>query len=317
MSRKAWPKGPGSRIWWRAYVDSLDDPKIQTLPDKLFKAWYNVCCVSARNDGNPFPMTAVSFGLRVSIVEAVAIIRDLTAAGLIDHFDGDLFLSHGWHKRQYKTDKVDPTNNHRKKKHRSRKSSTGTVNDVDDGTEDGTLDAVPPTVPKPVPVATPMEHTEQSRADKSHDHQGTRARAGAIQPEANELANAIAKVAGYTDRHTWPDGWHGSALVCDGWLVKGWKYEIILNSCERQLKQMAPHIPGNFHYFAKGIAKDHAQHAQPLPIVKLEGEIIHVPAAAVASKPGSLAEATRKVAREGLRFGPRPTLTPSVECDGE
>ena len=37
--------------WFRMYEEILDDPKVQKLPDDLFKAWVNVLALSSRNGG--------------------------------------------------------------------------------------------------------------------------------------------------------------------------------------------------------------------------------------------------------------------------
>jgi hypothetical protein len=91
----------------------LDDPKVQKLEPRLFKAWVNLLCVASRNNGFIQPADA-AFALRVSEKECDRIISSLVTAGLIDD-DGGL-SPHNWASRQYQSD----TSAMRMRRHRER-----------------------------------------------------------------------------------------------------------------------------------------------------------------------------------------------------
>src|SRR5688572_19370896 len=88
--------------WFRFYESTLDDPKVQKLPDTLFRAWVNILCLASRNNGT-IPPDDVAFCLRVSATKAGAILEKLRAVELIDGADGRL-TPHNWNARQYKSD---------------------------------------------------------------------------------------------------------------------------------------------------------------------------------------------------------------------
>ena len=74
----------GVNPWFRLYHAVLDDPKVQRLPDRLFKAWINLLCLGCRRGGDLPPAGDVAFALRVSAGEAGKILDALSAAGLVD-----------------------------------------------------------------------------------------------------------------------------------------------------------------------------------------------------------------------------------------
>ena len=89
--------------WWRAYEDALHDPKVQGLPDRLFKRWFNILCVASKYGGT-LPSTPVLTYLLTGRSDHVE--RDVKALlnrGLLDEIDGQL-APHNWFKFQYKTD---------------------------------------------------------------------------------------------------------------------------------------------------------------------------------------------------------------------
>lgn len=108
--------------WFRAHDESLDDPKVQSLPGELFKAWYNLMCVSSKNDGKPFSTGEVAFRLRLKPAKAQSIVDELIKRGLLDDTERGI-ISHNWDKRQYKSDVTDPTASERMKRYRKRYAS--------------------------------------------------------------------------------------------------------------------------------------------------------------------------------------------------
>lgn len=100
--------------WFRFYEGALDDPKVQALPGDLFKAWVNLLCVAARNDG-ALPAADIPFMLRLDDRKAGKVIDELVSRGLIDRI-GDGLEPHNWASRQFKSD----VSNDRVKRHRQR-----------------------------------------------------------------------------------------------------------------------------------------------------------------------------------------------------
>lgn len=110
--------------WFRFYAEALDDPKVQRLPSELFKAWVNLLCVAAKNDGEIPSITYAAFALRLAEGKAGAIIASLAQKGLIDPVDGRYFAPHNWNARQFKSD----VSNERVKRYRERKCNVTSNN---------------------------------------------------------------------------------------------------------------------------------------------------------------------------------------------
>jgi hypothetical protein len=90
-------------IWFRYYVEALNDPKIQQLPDDLFKLWVNLLCVARQNDGALPEAATLAFQLRVDESRTRDAIRDLTDRVLLDQTAAGL-MPHNWQARQYQSD---------------------------------------------------------------------------------------------------------------------------------------------------------------------------------------------------------------------
>jgi hypothetical protein len=90
--------------WWRAYDEAVDDPKLQQLTSELFKAWFNICCITSQNGGILPSLSSVAFKLRVKLEKARAILEDLKVAGLLDDDGNGNLAPHNWSKRQYRSD---------------------------------------------------------------------------------------------------------------------------------------------------------------------------------------------------------------------
>jgi hypothetical protein len=89
--------------WFRFYHAALDDPKVQRLPDRLFKAWINLLCLASRHGGSLPPIGDVAFALRVTEGEAAKIVTALAGAALIDRAS-ETFRIHNWDRRQFQSD---------------------------------------------------------------------------------------------------------------------------------------------------------------------------------------------------------------------
>lgn len=108
-----------SNHWWRAYDEAVDDPKLQMLPDRLFRAWFNVCCLTSANGGTLPSIAVMAFKLRLSPAKVEKLIEELRAAILIDTDDAGS-RPHNWGGRQFKTDTADPTAADRQRNKRKR-----------------------------------------------------------------------------------------------------------------------------------------------------------------------------------------------------
>jgi hypothetical protein len=114
--------------WWRAYDEAVDDPKLQKLPGELFKAWFNLCCITSQNDGVLPDIDAVAFKLRTTAAKAKQTIEKLKEAGLIDEEEG-VTEPHNWRGRQYKSDVTDATAAERMRRYRKNRNGV-TANTV-------------------------------------------------------------------------------------------------------------------------------------------------------------------------------------------
>ena len=93
--------------WFRMYADILNDPKVQLLPDRLFKFWVN--CLAATCDRRGWlPETReLAFRFRLSITEVEDDLAALMTHGLIDaqKIGGRTVLQpHNWFEWQPKHD---------------------------------------------------------------------------------------------------------------------------------------------------------------------------------------------------------------------
>lgn len=125
--------------WWRAYDEAVDDPKLQQLPAELFRAWFNICCITSQNGGTLPDISAIAFKLRCKPAKAEQIINSLIAARLID-VTADGNAPHNWKARQFKSDNADSTNaerqaRYREKQRNDRSNAVTTVTVTDPETE--------------------------------------------------------------------------------------------------------------------------------------------------------------------------------------
>src|SRR5262249_17344001 len=104
--------------WFRLYHETLDDPKVQGLPDNLFKAWVNLLCLASRNGGK-IPETDLAFSLRIDERKIPGVIEKLAARSLLDRDENGVLEPHNWRGRQFKSDDSGP----RVKRHRQRQGT--------------------------------------------------------------------------------------------------------------------------------------------------------------------------------------------------
>lgn len=95
--------------WLRLWDSVLDDPKVQRLPDRLFRHWVNLLCLANRgSERGQLPPTAadVAFALRISEEEANDALQELTKRELIEWTPAGSPMPHNWGGRQFKSDNV-------------------------------------------------------------------------------------------------------------------------------------------------------------------------------------------------------------------
>jgi hypothetical protein len=102
--------------WFRFYEGALDDPKVQQLPARLFKAWVNILCVASKAAGVLPDCAKLAFSLRETEKSTDEIVAKLAAAGLLDITESGP-TPHNWNGRQYQSD----VSNERVKRHRERR----------------------------------------------------------------------------------------------------------------------------------------------------------------------------------------------------
>ncbi len=91
--------------WFRFYSRAVHDPKVQRLPDKLFKFWVNCLCLASENNGHLPGATDLAFHLRLSEQEINSRINLLSSlkTDLFDRTEAGI-VPHNWERWQYKSD---------------------------------------------------------------------------------------------------------------------------------------------------------------------------------------------------------------------
>ena len=97
--------------WFRFYVRTLNNPKVQRLPGNIFKGWVNLLCLAKETDGLLPPVEDISFRLRLSKAKTEALLNALRINGLIAEN-----RMHDWDEMQYPSD----SSTERVKRHRER-----------------------------------------------------------------------------------------------------------------------------------------------------------------------------------------------------
>ncbi|WP_316205766.1 hypothetical protein [Bradyrhizobium sp. SZCCHNS1012] len=270
-----------AKPWFRYYVEALDDPKVQRLPDDQFKAWVNLLCVAGKNDGKIPSLADAAYGLRMAEAKAGQYIAKLAAAGLLDKDPCGYFVPHNWDERQYRADH----STERVRKHRAKKAAAAaasTVSGTPHPKQPETVDTEQHETVSGTPVE-PFRETDQSRAEQSRtdidDDDDARARAkrpSLISERANKLADEIAVIAGH-DLAFVPPAWCGAAYRVQQWLDQGWQPELITSSVKEQAGRRRGRPVNSIQYFEAGIADHIARQTAPLPnVVALPAKTVEV-----------------------------------------
>ncbi len=121
-------------LWFRAYSETLNDPKVQCLPLDAFKAWHNAMYYAANidsRDGNIGTLETISFAFRETKEAVSSAFQPLIKVGLIVT-QNETFRIVSWRKRQYKSD----TSTERVKRFRKRsRNVTETAPETETETE--------------------------------------------------------------------------------------------------------------------------------------------------------------------------------------
>lgn len=120
--------------WFRAYSETLNDPKIQKLSLLAFKVWHNCLYLASSidsRDGNIGTLDDIAFAFRETQSTVSSAFHELVSVGIIETV-GETFHIAKWSKRQYKSD----TSTERVKRFRKRQgNATETAPDTDTDTE--------------------------------------------------------------------------------------------------------------------------------------------------------------------------------------
>jgi len=92
--------------WLRLYVETLDDPKVQSLDGETFKRWIGALCIARKHEGILPAVETIAFYLRLPAPEVEITLNRLEAVHLLDRTEAGL-VPHNWGSRQYVSD--DPT----------------------------------------------------------------------------------------------------------------------------------------------------------------------------------------------------------------
>lgn len=118
--------------WFRLWHDMIDNPKIQNLPNKLFKAYINTLCIASANDprGSLPNLTKYAFKMRVKPGEAKKILEELENLRLVSNANS-IFFIHDWDEHQKNSDDIAV----RVQRHREKSNVTGSVTETENVTE--------------------------------------------------------------------------------------------------------------------------------------------------------------------------------------
>lgn len=218
--------------WFRFYDDAVNDPKIIDLPDDLYRAWVNLLCIAAKNDGVLPEMKHIALVLRVKPAKAAAIIARLVGAELIDNHDG-IFAPHNWQGRQFKSDDSGPrVKRHREKLRNAKRNGSGNVTVTEDG-------------------------NAPEQAEKKAEEKQSRADAGA--PVDEDLKKREAGLRAGVGAHFSAMGQPVPANMdrCLLWLTQGYAAGTVLGAVEAVLKRGKPIL--TLDYFDGAIKDRHAK----------------------------------------------------------
>lgn len=226
--------------WFRFYDDVVNDPKLIRLPDELYRAWVNLLCIAAKNDGVLPELADVALVLRVKEAKAAEIITKLVRAKLLDDENG-IFVPHNWQGRQFKSD----DSGERVKRHRAKKRN-GTVTAECNVTSE--------------PLRNAPEEKRETREENKAD-------ARAVSRSQN-FRKAIVDAFAKANSPNLPE-----TSRAELWLSQGFQEDICLAVIVDIVKRK-PSIT-TLSYFDKPIADAHAGKAPPRQAVPMTAEEVN------------------------------------------
>ena|SRR6202165_1631142 len=250
--------------WLRLYTEVLNDPKVQNLSDRLFRAWINLLCVASKYRGVLPEIEELAFLLRIKPAKATVLLEDLRAVGLFDEIDGHI-APHNWKGRQYESDHSTPRvqrfrNSRRNEKRNVSDSVSETTPDTD---SDSDADSEAAMSQDTATAAAPVVENATSRVEPIVGMPAALSRGRSlIRPEAFTLAGQIAAAMGLDDGHP---STVGMPMKVEHWLT-AWHPEIILTTVQAIMATRPKNPPNNLNYFEKPIARAHAEQSRSMPI---------------------------------------------------
>jgi hypothetical protein len=246
--------------WFRLYTEVLNDPKVQKLSDRSFRAWINLLCVATKYRGVLPEIEELAFLLRIKPAKANALIEELLAVGLLDEIDGR-FEPHNWKGRQYESDNSTlRVQRFRKAKRNVSDSVSETTPDTD---SDSDADSEVAMSQDTATAAAPIVANATFPVEPIVGMPGALSRGRSlIRPEAFTLAGQIAAAMGLNDGHP---STVGMPMKVEHWLT-AWHPEIILTTVQAIMATRPTNPPNNLNYFEKPIARAHAEQSRSMPI---------------------------------------------------
>jgi DnaD/phage-associated family protein len=103
--------------WIKLYVEVLDDPKMATLPDRLWRRFYELCLMAGREnkDGELPGHVQIAWALRMSADDLLNDIEALVRLGLITEIPNGYLVTQ-FAKRQKKMSNAEKTERYRESK---------------------------------------------------------------------------------------------------------------------------------------------------------------------------------------------------------
>lgn len=230
--------------WFRFYDDAVNDPKIIRLPDDLHRAWVNILCIAAKNDGVLPDLGDVALTLRVKDARAAELITKLVRAKLLDDHNG-VYSPHNWQGRQFKSDDSGP----RVKKHREKKLRNAHVTAECNVTE-------PPQRNAP---EEKRRDTEENKADGARSE---------LQKRVGNFRQAIVQAFEAANSPNLPE-----TSRAELWLTQGYQEDICL-AVITELVRRKPSVT-TLNYFDRAIAEAHAIKAPARIAVAMKAEEVN------------------------------------------
>jgi len=238
--------------WFRFYDEVLDDPKVQQLPDALYRRWTDFLCVASRNDGHiPGDAAALGFVIRQPAGKVKTAINALTQAGLLDK-DGDGYTPHGWQARQYSSD----SSAERMRRHRQRKR------DDDVTSHPPSHDPSPPPSRSRTSDGAEQNRTEQSRTETTAAAAVPVAETASAEADQRHALGQRVLEAAKID----PARWLGTWGLISAWQAAGYDPELdILPTIRAVAARDGYEPPRSLKYFTDAIERAWRERCLDIP----------------------------------------------------